>query len=104
MMSRGNRPAKVDGNHGEIVGALRGLGAYVVDCSHVGSGFPDLLVWWRGQVLPVEVKDGTKPPSARKLTADQQVFHAEAERHGCPVRVVTNTTEALALLGARVGA
>jgi hypothetical protein len=96
--------AKVDDNHAEIAGALRGVGAYVVDCAHVGRGFPDLLVWWRGGILPIEVKDGAKSASRRKLTADQQVFHAEAARAGCPVRVVTNIDEALAVLGARRGA
>lgn len=93
--------AKVDDNHAEIVAALRGIGAYVVDCAHVGRGFPDLLVWWRGGVIPVEIKDGAKSASRRKLTADQQVFHAEAAHHGCPVRVVTDVTQALALFGAR---
>ena len=96
--------AKVDANHGDLLSLWRGLGAYVVDCSHVGAGFPDALICWRGRLLWAELKDGRKSPSRRKLTADQQVFHAEAAARGCPVHVVTNETEALALLGARVGA
>jgi len=73
------RAAKVDANHGEIVAALRAAGCGVLDLSAVGSGCPDLLVHgptypWRHTLL--EVKDGAKPPSARKLTPDQEKFHA----------------------------
>lgn len=92
---------KVDDNHGVIVRTLRGLGAYVIDCAHVGSGFPDLLVGWRGRWTLVEVKDGAKSPSRRRLTADQIPLHAECDRRGLPCVVVTNEIEALALLGAK---
>lgn len=93
--------AKVDDNHREIVETLRGVGAYVIDCAHVGSGFPDLLVGWRGRWMLVEVKDGAKPPSHRKLTPGQVPLHAECERRGLPCHVVKDDAEALALLGAR---
>ncbi|HEU4982054.1 MAG TPA: hypothetical protein VFT88_05175 [Acidobacteriaceae bacterium] len=92
--------ARVDANHAEIVAALEGIGCYVVDCSHVGHGFPDLLVWWRGRITPLEVKDGGKPPSARKLTARQVVFHAEAAAKDAPVRVVTDVESAIAAMQA----
>lgn len=98
------RAAKVDDNHAEIRAAFRALGAEVVDCSHVGEGFPDLLVGWRGRVLLVEVKDGSKPVRLQKLTPAQTVFHAGWERVGCKVHVVTNEAEAFALLGARAAA
>lgn len=98
------RAARTDANHAAILAALRATGAYVVDCSHVGSGFPDALVFFRGQCIPVEVKDGAKPPSARKLTAQQMVFHAEAEARGVKVRVVKDEAEALAVVGARAAA
>lgn len=96
--------AKVDANHGQIRDCLRGMGAYVVDCSKVGAGFPDLLVGWRGRWMLVEVKDGAKVPSARCLTVQQRVLQADAERVGCVVHVVKNEAEALALLGARLSA
>lgn len=95
------RAARTDANHADIAKAMRGMGAYVVDCSQVGNGFPDLMVGWRGRWELVEIKDGSKVPSARKLTAYQMVFHADAERVGCKVHVVTNVDEALAVLGAR---
>lgn len=95
------RRGRTDANHSEIVQAMRDVGAYVVDCSQFGSGFPDLVVAWRGRWFFVEVKDGKKPPSKRKLTADQQIFHADAANRGCQVHVVKNESEALALLGAK---
>ncbi|MDQ3287659.1 MAG: hypothetical protein M3Q42_05240 [Pseudomonadota bacterium] len=98
------RGARTDDNHAAILAVFRRLGALVCDTSHVGGGFPDALVSWRGRILPVEIKDGAKPPSARKLTAAQCMFHAEWERAGTPVHVVKTEAEALALLGARAAA
>lgn len=92
--------ARVDANHSEIVAALEGIGCYVVDCSGVGRGFPDLLCWWRGKIVPLEVKDGEKSASRRKLTARQVVFHAEAAAKGAPVRVVTDVESAIAAMQA----
>ena len=93
------RAARTDQNQSEIVAALRGAGCWVMDLSAVGKGCPDLLV--HGPVHPwqlvlIEVKDGAKPPSARKLTPDQLRFHA-----GCnaPLVVVTSVGEALRAVG-----
>jgi hypothetical protein len=69
------RAAKVDANHGEIVDALRKIGASVQSLAAVGDGCPDLLVGFRGRNLLIEVKDGSKPPSGRKLTAAQSCWH-----------------------------
>ena len=95
------RAARVDANHAEIVGALRSAGCWVLDLSAVGQGCPDLLV--HGPTHPwdlvlIEIKDGAKPPSERKLTPAQVKFHA-----GCnaPLRVVTSVDEALAAAGVR---
>jgi hypothetical protein len=92
------RAAKVDANHAEIVKALRAAGCGVIDMSPMGKGVPDLLVHaptFPACRMPVflEVKDGKKPPSARKLTPDQERFHREWK--GC-VFVVTSADEALA--------
>lgn len=70
------RAAKVDDNQAEIVAALRKIGASVQPLHAVGQGCPDLLVGWRGITSLLEVKDGKKPPSARKLTPDQEKWHA----------------------------
>ena len=68
------RRAKVDDNQPEIVKALRGIGAFVQSLASVGQGTPDLLVGFRGLWHLREVKDGDKPPSARKLTPAEIEF------------------------------
>lgn len=74
------RAAKTDANQTDIVATLRKIGATVQPLHGVGSGCPDLLVGYRGadgvaRNYLVEVKDGAKPPSARKLTPDQVEWH-----------------------------
>ena len=76
--------------------ALRAIGCTVYSLAEVGNGVPDLLVGYHGVNLLLEVKDGAKPPSARKLTPDQQQFHATWR--GQKV-VVTSVNEALAAVG-----
>lgn len=90
--------ARVDDNHAEIVRALQRIGVYVVDCSHVGAGFPDLLCLFRGQVTLVEIKDGQKAPSRKRLTPAQTIFHAEVLAKGCKVHVVETVDEAIWLM------
>lgn len=68
------RAAKVDDNQEELVKALRKMGATVAITSAVGSGFPDAVVGFRGVNELVEIKDGSKSPSRRKLTDDQVEF------------------------------
>jgi hypothetical protein len=69
-------PRRIDANQPEIVEAFRQLGCEVAITSNLGHGFPDLIVGKpkRQKVVLVEVKDGSKPPSARKLTPDEQKF------------------------------
>ena len=55
---------------------LRRLGCSVAITSGLGDGFPDVVVRRRGKNLLIEIKDGAKPPSARKLTSDQIDFHS----------------------------
>lgn len=69
------RAAKTDRNQGEIVKALRGVGATVQPLHAVGQGCPDLLVGWRGINILIEVKDWNQPPSKRVLTDDQVEWH-----------------------------
>ena len=65
----------------------------VQSLAEVGKGVPDLLVGIHGRLLLVECKDGSKPPSHRKLTPEQEAWHAAWA--GFPVWVVTNIDQAL---------
>lgn len=71
------RGARVDANQADIVKALRKIGATVQHLHTLGKGCPDILVGVSGQNLLLELKDSAKPPSARKLTPDEEKFHAE---------------------------
>ncbi len=86
---------RVDGNHSAIVKALRQAGCAVCDLSGVGKGCPDLLVSRSGENWLLEVKDGSKSPSERRLTPDQEKWHAEWRGR---VLVVHSVAEALATL------
>jgi hypothetical protein len=90
------RAAKVDANQVQIVEALRAAGATVQSLATVGQGVPDLLVGFAGKTLLLEVKDGSKIPSARRLTEQQLVWHG-AWRGG-PLAVVDNVEAALRAL------
>lgn len=70
------RAAKVDDNHAEIVSAFRKFGCQVLSIAQL-KNCADLVVKRGNKVVLVEVKDGTKPPSARKLTPGEVKFHAE---------------------------
>ena len=69
------RAGRVDANQTEIVAAFRSMGCSVAITSNVRGGFPDIVVGIDGLNLLVEIKDGSKIPSARKLTKDEQTFH-----------------------------
>ena len=71
------RAARVDGNQRQIVAALRAIGCTVQTLHTVGKGCPDILVGCRGTNLLMEIKDGQKPTSARRLTDDEAKWHEE---------------------------
>lgn len=89
------RAAKVDANQGDIVSALRKVGASVTPIHTVGNGCPDLLVGFRARNYLFEVKDGAKPPSARKLTDDEAIWFGnwKGEAH-----VVETVEQAISIL------
>ena len=90
--------AKVDTNQSQIVKVLRAVGASVATTHQVGKGFPDIVVGYKGRNHLLEIKDGDKPPSQRKLTADEQEWH---DKWRGTVKIVNNETEALRAIGAK---
>jgi hypothetical protein len=93
------RAARRDDNEKEIIAAMRAEGAYVKVIND--EGLFDLLVAYEGpsgfqHTLLIEVKDGAKPPSARRLTEAEQKFHDEWP--GSDLYIVNSVEEAIALL------
>lgn len=70
MARRANRR---DANHIEIRDAFRRLGFSVKDVADL-KNFCDLLVSKNGYTWCIEVKDGTLPPSKRRLTEGEDIF------------------------------
>ena len=86
---------RIDANQNKIVDALRKAGAVVRIISQ-GDGIPDLLVGYKGYTILMEVKDGDKVPSARKLTEAEQKFFDDWR--GGMLTIVNSVDEALETL------
>ena len=70
------RAAKVDDNQAEIVKTFRKLGWYVLIISQL-KNCCDIIVSKDGRTIAIEIKDGSKPPSARKLSEGEVKFKSE---------------------------
>ncbi len=91
------RAGRIDANQTRLVDVLRFVGASVAITSGAGGGLPDLIVGINGETYLLEIKDGRKKPSARKLTPDEQWFIDHWQ--GRPVAIVESETEALVAVG-----
>lgn len=88
------RASRRDVNERRVIDALKACGAYVKQINDAGAF--DLLVYYRGYTLLLEVKDGDKSPSARALTPAEAKFHAEWP--GQNLHIVNSEHEALDIL------
>lgn len=87
---------RTDRNHAEIINALRKIPNLSVFSTHeVGKGFPDIVIGYKGVNYLIEIKDGNKPPSARKLTDAELQFHSNWKGQ---IKIVNNLDEVLKLL------
>ena len=89
------RAARTDSNQRSIVSGLREQGMSVLDLSGVGKGCPDIAVGYAGSNWLFEIKDGSKPPSARRLTPAEKSFHNTWTGQ---VSVVTSLDDALGIV------
>jgi hypothetical protein len=88
---------KLDANHGDVLRALLEIGCSVQSLASVGLGVPDLLCGIAGINILIEVKDGSLPPSKRKLEPDQTKWHNGWKgQHG----VANSPEEAVAIVRA----
>lgn len=86
---------RIDANQRLLVELWRRLGAQVLVLSAVGKGCPDVLLSYNGHTVLCELKDGSKPPSKRKLTEPQIEFHKTWLGQIC---IVKNEHEAAQLI------
>jgi phosphopantothenoylcysteine synthetase/decarboxylase len=91
------RIRRVDANQREVVKALRKAGAEVTFIHTLGKGVPDLLVSFRNVWSVMEVKDGSKPPSARELTPDEKEWIAKQK---ALVAIINSPEEAVRFITA----
>lgn len=70
------RAARRDANHRAVIAAFEALGCSVVDVAGTPCGF-DIIVGYGGTCLPIEIKDGAKPASARRLTPNEAKVHGK---------------------------
>jgi hypothetical protein len=76
---------------------LRFVGASVGITSGAQGGLSDLIVGWRRTNYILEVKDGAKAPSERRLTPAEQYFVDHWQ--GLPVAIVEDEVDALLAIG-----
>lgn len=67
-------PRRVDKNQAALVKAFRQLGVKWTHLHMVGAGVWDGLAGFKWLTVIVEIKDGSKPPSARKLTEQEMTW------------------------------
>lgn len=70
------RAAKTDDNQKEVVSLFRKLGWYVLIVSQL-KNCCDIIVSKGGATYAIEIKDGKKPPSSRKLSEGEEKFKNE---------------------------
>lgn len=91
------KAARTDANQSEIVSALRKAGAVVIVVSQL-KNFCDILVAYRGRIHIMEIKDGSLPPSARKLTEGELKCKESIESVGCEYNVVLSVDDAIKII------
>lgn len=93
------RASRTDENQTAIVRTLRAAGVIVEVTSGLGDGFVDLVCWHpRVGVKLIEIKDGSRKPSERRLTKAEEEF-ALRWRNTDAWRLVESEREALAAMG-----
>jgi hypothetical protein len=67
------RAARKDANHNEITDCFVSLGWSVLDISQLKNAC-DAFVAKDSCTIAIEIKDGSKPPSQRKLSSGEEKF------------------------------
>ena len=79
------RQAKADENQPAIVKAFRDFGCSVQHLHTIGKGCPDVLIGKGGQNFLIEIKNGKKHPSKKRLTKDEAKWHENWRGQVCVI-------------------
>ena len=88
--------ASVDANQAQIVAELRAVGVTAFSIAQIGKGKGDIIAGFRGQNYMFEIKDPAQPPSKRKLTPDEEIFHGEWKGQ---IDIVLTVEDAMEIMG-----
>jgi hypothetical protein len=94
------RANRTDGNKSEIVAALRKAGAEWVSCEGDPKIGFDGLVAFRSVLYAVEIKNGSLPPSRRRLTKGESDRAEQLARKGVKLLIILDPQDALRQIGA----
>ena len=72
---------KKDSNHAEIVAQCRELGMIVWDVADLGGEVLDIIVYWHGKTVPVEIKS-----KGGSLTEDERI--SLDKLNSCGIRAI----------------
>jgi len=94
------RAAKVDENQPEIVKAFRRLGFTVLIISQL-KNCCDIIVSKKGRTIAVEIKDGKKLPSQRKLSEGEQKFRDNWQGEYALIESIDDVIEIVSNIGSK---
>lgn len=86
---------RTDGNHSRVVKELRQMGVSVQSIADIGDGCPDILCGFRGVNVILEIKDWKQPPSKRRLTPKEKLWH---EGWRGQVQTIETSAEAFSII------
>lgn len=87
---------RLDANHRAIQQIAEQVGWCFWDCAQTGLGVDAILIKG-GRIVVAEIKDGTKPISAQRLTPHEISVHATLKAHGVHVHILTCEHDVLML-------
>lgn len=87
---------RTDANQKLLVNQLRKIPNVSVFTTHtIGKGFPDVVIGYKGFNYLIEIKDGEKSKSQKKLTEAEELFHFDWNGQ---VAICENLNDILSLL------
>lgn len=86
---------RTDSNQKEVFKVFRDMGCTVLNLSNVGACCDCLVAVSPTRQILIEIKDGSKPQSQRKLTRSEAKFHDEWKGE---LYIINNIHEAIALV------